>query len=125
MDALKAIFTKFVQQAVAITLVALLSVISLFSLSATASYAQIPLDSKETGLTKEELTQQPKNAPLSAEEKIDRAYTLREGVGIQEEEKIEEELADQARNPRVLKNAEEEPGLVEKAKELIENVTGQ
>lgn len=126
MDALKAILPNFVKRVLVLALVGLLSVISIFSLTVTASYAQVPLNSQDTGLTKEELTGKPKDAPLSAEEKIERAYTLGEGAGMREEAKLDQEkLANEARNPRVLQNTEQKEGLVEKAKELIENVTGQ
>jgi precorrin-2 methylase len=125
MDALKAILSHVVRRLLVVALVSLLSVAGIFSLTATASYAQIPLNSQDTGLTKEELTGKPKDAPLSAEEKIERAYTFGEGAGMREEEKLNyEDLAEEARNPRVLKKPQAEEGLLDKAKELIENVTG-
>lgn len=125
MDTFKAILAKFVRRTLILATVTLLGVVSLFSFSATASYAQIPLNSKATGLTKEELTQQQKDAPLSAEEKVERAYTLSESAGMREEEKLKQEQLDEVTNPQVLDNTQAEEGLIKKAKELIEDVTGQ
>lgn len=102
-------------------LVSFLSLASVFTLAPQPSYAQVPLNSKETGQTPAELTGRPQGAPLTPEEKIDNAYTYRRATGMREEDK-------QAENSGVLKSSEEatsNESLLDKARDLIENVTGQ
>ena len=124
-----------------LSLISLIGLGGIFVFTAQASYAQIPLNSNKASETPEELTGRPKNAPLSSEEKVERAYTLREGVGIQEEERqksYEKEAAAAASNPKnpsalyeedmkayKESNPEESlPGKArEKAKELVENIS--
>ena len=71
---------------------------------------------------------------LTPQEKIDRAYTFSEGVGLKEEQRQEayEEAIEESENPE--KTYEEntkayrkemQPVLIEKAEELVETVTGK
>jgi exosome complex RNA-binding protein Csl4 len=71
---------------------------------------------------------------LSQEEKIERAYEFREGTGFLEEDKQASDNKAETFQPddkakeksvKTSKEASSEPGLVEKAQELIEKVTGQ
>ncbi|WP_414622000.1 hypothetical protein [Calothrix sp. CCY 0018] len=71
---------------------------------------------------------------LTPQEKIDRAYTFSEGVGRKEEMKQEsyEEAIEESEDPEKAyeKNTkvyrdELKPALVEKAEELVDNVTGK
>lgn len=74
------------------------------------------------------------NTKLTPQEKIDRAYTYSEGVGRREELKQEsyEEAIEESENPekayekntKVYRDENLKPGLVEKAEELVETVTG-
>ena len=71
---------------------------------------------------------------LSQEEKIERAYEFREGTGFLEEDKQASDNKDEIFQPsdkaneksvKSSKEASSEPGLVKKAQELIEKVTGK
>lgn len=71
---------------------------------------------------------------LTPQEKIDRAYTFSEGAGRLEAQKQEsyQEAIEESSNPekaykentKVYRD-EMKPGLVEKAEDLVENVTGK
>lgn len=122
-------------------LISLISLGGTFALTAQPSYAQIPLNSKDSPLTPKELTGRSKGTSLMAEEKVDRAYALREGAGMQEEkrEQAYEEATKAAKDPqgfekvyeqdvKAFKKAHPEESLAgkakEKAQELVEDVTG-
>lgn len=100
-------------------LVSFLSLASVFTLAPQPSYAQIPMNSKETGETPAKLTGSSQG--YTSEEKIDNAYTYRRATGMREEDK-------QANNSGALKSSEEatsNDSLLDKARDLLENVTGQ
>lgn len=80
--------------------------------------------------TQEEVQLVPSNFKPSAEEKIERAYEMSEATGRLEEAK--QELGNpndyfdynkKANVKTIIESSKSEPGLVEKAKELIEKVT--
>lgn len=55
---------------------------------AAPSYAQIPFNSQEVhGQTVQQLTGRPKDAPLTPEERLDRAYSISEAAGLREEKR--------------------------------------
>lgn len=110
-----------------------------FALATQPSYAQIPLDSKATGLSPDELTGKPKDTPLTPEEKIDRAYMFREGVGLREEDRqaeyqkaaevakeelegVEKQYEENLKEYRKLVPPNE--NLVEQAQDLVKKATG-
>lgn len=114
------LFTRCWQIGRRFLLVSLASVLSLASVMAIAvqpSYAEVPLNSKEAhGQTKQELTRRSQGDPLSAEERLDRAYDISESAGMREEKRQAEGKFD----PR-----EDNESLLEKAKDAVERVTGQ
>lgn len=71
---------------------------------------------------------------LTAQEKIDRAYTYSEGVGQREEQRQEayEEAIRESENPektyeentKAYREANPTPDLIEKAEEFVETLTG-
>ncbi|MBV6624200.1 MAG: hypothetical protein KI793_14880 [Rivularia sp. (in: Bacteria)] len=75
------------------------------------------------------------NAKLTPQEKIDRAYTYSQGVGRREKMKQEsyEEAIEESENPekaykentKVYRDENIKPGLIEKAEEVVETVTGK
>jgi hypothetical protein len=79
----------------------------------------------------------PLNNPSQKEETVDRAYTIRQGVGLQEEDRQEayDAAANAITDPKGLdkiyeedlkayKETQPDTGLIEGAKELIKEVTG-
>ena len=84
------------QRITAIALATLIAVSGLFFLSIAPSYAAQDPDYK--ALTPQDSSYKP----LTPEEKIDRAYDLREGVGMEEE--IFQEKLSEGQNPEKLPN---------------------
>lgn len=100
-----------------IGLVSVMSLLSVITIAPQASLAAVPLNSKEAhGQTKQELTQRSKGEPLSAEERLDRAYEISEAAGMREERRQAEGKLD----PK-----EENESLLEKAKDAINQVQGK
>jgi hypothetical protein len=79
----------------------------------------------------------PLNNPSQKEETVDRAYTIRQGVGLKEEDRQEayDAAANAITDPKGLdkiyeedlkayKETQPDTGLIEGAKELIKEVTG-
>lgn len=98
-------------------LVSVLSFVSVMAIAVPPSYAEVPLNSQEAhGQTKEQLTGRSPGEPLSAEERLDRAYDISESAGLREEKRQAEGKFD----PR-----EDNESLLEKAKDAVERVTGQ
>jgi hypothetical protein len=75
---------------------------------------------------------------LTPEEKVDRAYEYSEGTGLLEEDREEayDEALKDAKNNKTMEKAYErnlkaeraenpQPGLIEKAEELVEKITGK
>ncbi|MFW6296492.1 MAG: hypothetical protein ACOC04_04810 [Halothece sp.] len=118
---MKSLFAAFKQlfnkQLLIAALISILSFGTILTLIPQPSYAQIPINSKETGLTKEELTGRSKDAPLPADEKINRAYDYSEGAGLREEKRQEKY---ETTKPEV-----ENESLLEKAKDFVQDITGQ
>jgi hypothetical protein len=110
------------QSIVVIGLILLISLSGLFILTQPPTYAVTSAANK-----------------LTPEEKIDRAYEYSEATGFREEQRQREQAYEQAKQDaqspdsleqayeRNLKdyNQENEPGLIEKAQELIEDVTNK
>lgn len=94
-----------------------LSLTSVLTVAVQPSLAQIPLNSQEAhGQTKDELTGRTQGEPLSAEERLDRAYDISESAGIREEIRQSEGKFDPA---------EDNESLVEKATDAVKRITGQ
>jgi hypothetical protein len=92
-------------------LVGLLTLTGFLTIAVQPSQAQVPFNSKEAhGQTKQELTGRAKGEPLSAEERIDRAYDISESAGMREEKRQAEGKFD----PK-----EDNESLVEKTKDAI------
>jgi hypothetical protein len=104
------------QRLLMIGLACLLSLTSVLTIAVQPSLAQIPFDSKEAhGQTKEQLTGRAQGEPLSAEERLDRAYNMSEATGIREEMRQAEGKFDPE---------EDNESLVEKATDAVKRVTG-
>ncbi|PSR19417.1 hypothetical protein C8255_02070 [filamentous cyanobacterium CCP3] len=97
-------------------LACLLSLFSFLTVAVQPSLAQIPFDSKEAhGQTKDELTGRTQGQPLSAEDRLNRAYDLSEATGLREEMRQAEGKFDPE---------EDNESLVEKATDAVKRVTG-
>ena len=99
-------------------LVSLLSWASVMAIAAPPSYAQIPLNEKEVfGQTKAEVTGREKGEPLTGEERLDRAYDLRVGVGLLEEKRQAEGKLEPSKDnkPPVEATVEATKGAVKRA----------
>jgi hypothetical protein len=97
-------------------LIGFLTLTGLLTIAVQPSQAQVPFNSKEAhGQTKEQLTGRQKGEPLSAEERLDRAYDISESAGMREEKRQAEGKFD----PK-----EDNESLVEKATETVKRVTG-
>ncbi|MEC4896051.1 MAG: hypothetical protein SAL07_08375 [Oscillatoria sp. PMC 1051.18] len=120
---------KLAKRLLFLALTCLLSLGGIFLATSQPSYAQIQPPPPPAN---------PQTTPLTPEDKIDRAYTFREGAGIQEEmrqKSYEEELEAGTGTKAVEKLYEENlkeykesnpgEGLVEKTKDAIENITGK
>lgn len=104
-----------VSRLLALALVGVLSLTGGWAIATPPSYAQIPLESqKAIGQTKGELTGREKGEPLSAEEKLDRAYSISEEAGLREEQRQAEGKDD----PR-----EGNESLAEKVKDVLDSIT--
>lgn len=102
---------RLAQRCLTFCLVSLLSLVSVLTVAVQPSHAQIPLDShKAEGQTKQELTGRAKDAPLSDEERLERAYSIRQSTGMREEKRQTEAKF----NPR-----QENESLLEKAKNAL------
>ncbi|MGB3308308.1 MAG: hypothetical protein WBG32_14005 [Nodosilinea sp.] len=100
-----------------IGLAGFLSLTSFLTIAVQPSQAQIPFDSQEAhGQTKEQLTGRVKGEPLSAEERLDRAYDISESAGIREEIRQSEGKFDPE---------EDNESLVEKVIDAVKRVTGK
>lgn len=123
---------SFGKRFVTLVLGSAIALFGLFGVAVAPSYAQT------SGLTLEEWTSQPLYIALSDEEKRDRAYEDHQKTGLREEIKQDfnyDDLAEEAKNPRKLTEdryeedlkayREDHPseGIVEKAKEAVENIT--
>lgn len=112
-------FKQILRRTVVLSLMLLLVVSTLFVFAQQPSYAYPASE----------------NTKLTPQEKIDRAYTFSEGVGRREEMKQEsyEEAIEESdntekayeKNTKAYRDENLKPGLVEKAEELVENVTGK
>lgn len=101
---------------VVVGLVSMLSLISVMAIAVQPSRAAVPFNSQEAhGQTKEQLTGRSQGQPLSAEERLDRAYNISESAGLREEKRQAEGKFD----PR-----EDNESLLEKAKDAVQRVTG-
>lgn len=99
------------KSALIVGLAAVLSLASVMAIAVAPSYAGVPFDSKEAhGQTKAQLTQRAKDAPLTAEERLDRAYSTSEAAGLREEKRQAEGKFD----PK-----EDNESLVEKATDIF------
>ncbi|WP_272066174.1 hypothetical protein [Oscillatoria sp. CS-180] len=108
---------RSLQRLFTVCLVGILSLVSAMAIAVAPSYAQVPFDSQEAhGQTLEDLTGRPKGAPLSDEERLDRAYTISEAAGLREEKRQAEGKVDPKEGNR---------SLVEKAKDAVEDVIGK
>ena len=104
------------QRFLQVLLVGLLTLTGFLTIAVPPSQAQVPFNSKQAhGQTKQELTGRAKGEPLSAEERIDRAYDISESAGMREEQR----QAEGKFNPK-----EDNESLVEKATEAVKKVTG-
>jgi len=104
-------FTFWAKPALVMVLAAVLSLASVMAIAVAPSYAEVPFDSKEAhGQTKAQLTQRAKDAPLTAEERLDRAYSTSEAAGLREEKRQAEGKFD----PQ-----EDNESLVEKATDIF------
>ncbi|MBD1876409.1 hypothetical protein H6F75_23245 [Nodosilinea sp. FACHB-131] len=93
-----------------------LSLTSFLTIAVQPSLAQIPFDSKEAhGQTKDQLTGRTEGKPLSAEERLNRAYDMSEATGIREEMRQAEGKVDPE---------EDNESLVEKATDAVKRATG-
>lgn len=105
---------RLAQRLVVVCLVSLLSFAGTCAIAIAPSYAQVPFDSQEAhGQTKAELTNRPKDAPLTPEERLDRAYSTSEAAGLREEKRQAEGKFD----PK-----DDNESLVEKAKDAVDRV---
>lgn len=111
-------FKQILRRTVVLSLMLLLVVSTLFVFAQQPSYAYPASE----------------NTKLTPQEKIDRAYTFSEGVGRREEMKQEsyEEAVKESENPEKayeentkVYRKEMQPALIEKAEELVDNVTGK
>lgn len=108
---------RWAQRLLMVGLVSMLGIAGVMAIAIHPSAAQVPLDSKEVvGQTKDELTGRTKDQPLNAEERLDRAYSISEGAGLREEKR----QAEGKFNPR-----EDNESLVEKAKDVLDTLTGK
>lgn len=107
-----------------------LGLMILLSLSGLFIFVSAPVYAS----TLEEQKLIPADQRLTPQEKIDRAYEFSEELGVLEEVKQQSANADKKAQPgetsnvktvKASKEANSEPGLVEKAQELIEKVTGR
>ena len=97
-------------------LVGVLSLTGALTVAVQPGWAQVPFNSKEAhGQTKEQLTGRAKGEPLSAEERLDRAYDISESAGMREEKRQAEGKFD----PK-----EDNESVVEKAVDAVKQVTG-
>ena len=100
----------------AIALASVLALTSILTVAVQPSQAQVPFNSKAAhGQTKEQLTGRAKGEPLSAEERLDRAYDISESAGMREEQRQAEGKFD----PK-----EDNESLVERATDALKQVTG-
>ncbi len=112
-------FKQILRRSVVLSLMLLLVISTLFVFAQQPSYAYPASE----------------NTKLTSQEKIDRAYTFSEGAGRREKIKQEsyEEAIEESENPekayekntKVYRDENIKPALVEKAEELVENVTGK
>ncbi len=97
-------------------LIGILSLTGALTIAVQPSQAQVPFNSKEAhGQTKQQLTGRAQGEPLSAEERLDRAYDISESAGMREEKR----QAEGKFNPK-----EDNESVVEKAADAVKRVTG-
>ncbi|MGF1458509.1 MAG: hypothetical protein ACFBSG_05730 [Leptolyngbyaceae cyanobacterium] len=107
----------WVRRSLVVGFVTLLSLTSVLAIAVPPSAAQVPFNSQEAhGQTLRELTGRSKDAPLTPEERLDRAYSISEAAGLREEKRQAEGKFD----PK-----EDNESLVEKAKDAVQELTGQ
>lgn len=116
-------------------LISVMSLAGILTLAIQPSYAQVPLNSNEAGHAPKEFKTTSEGAPLDSQDRLgdSKLYNYSKETALQEETKQlnYDELAEQAKNPRVLKTQyqddlksyqETHPGesLIDKAKDLFE-----
>jgi hypothetical protein len=109
-------FYQLGRRLLVVSIVCVLSLVSVMAIAVQPSRADVPFNSKDAyGQTKEQLTGREKGQPLSAEERLDRAYDISESAGMREEKRQAEGKFDPS---------EDNESLLEKAKDAVQRVTG-